>query len=981
MSRLPTPGQDEGTWGTILNDYLAVEHNADGSLKRAGQPGGLATLDGTGQVPSAQLPSVMHTSGNETVTGAKDFTGGITVNGEPIVTDAMLDTALTEVPANSLLTAKGDFFVATAPGVVTRLGVGSDGQILQADSAQPAGLAWRSSAENTRVSGLAGDGATDDGPRIQSTLDAIGKTGNHSVEVMVEAPPNGVIYINSTVQVQSNNTILRFGSPLSFGPLGRIRIQGEAAETPATGKPFLTADSLEGSTTLTLNNVAPFSVGSYILLRGARDATGNPTREQKEYHSVASVAGNTLTLTEPLGDDFLAYNPNPDAPAGTSHESQVTRVISSLVSAPAVRGDRTVTVLDTSIFAAGDIVQVADDTHTTKPDGTIETSNYKHREIAEIKEIVSGTELRLSHALYHTYDMPALARVIKLQPVRNSRIQDASVTWSAMSLVGNAFEIKYGVQCALLNCSVSGDGAHTKSWKNQAFRLSDSYMCQTSQCYAANPAVTGSGNGYGATLYGATNCMVRDCRFSSLRHSVLLFNGAAGNTITGCVSEDCCISDYDLHGAECIDNLFSGCTAIGGDSAADDGSTNKSACKAGNTSHADGDFNNVFTDMLIVNYGGAAFEVVPSSANNGFRDSRVNGAQTGVKLVSISSNTGLLSTDNFVDNVDFADITGSLTNVNGSIAGTMVRGLVIANCRFTRAVTGLVIQNAQKVHLRRNEFYDPALPAGTYAITANNVSGFSAKGNDISGCVRGVKLTASPAARVYGNIMHDLTETNVFEDAGGNDNALFVRNEIYGFTPITSVSGTGPSTGGVTDIHPAYQPDVPARHGFVEWNYDPAMAGSGSGATGNVSGTLYLMKISSQTGGTVSNILATVGTAGSGLTAGQNFAALYDDAGNLLQRTNDQAANWAATGLMSMPLQSPVTLRAGRDYFVGLLANGTTVPLFVATGAGGGVTTPNSGLAASRRRFATNTTTGLTAMPASITLTNSGARTYWVALS
>src|SRR6266550_4907279 len=31
MSRLPTLGGDDGVWGTILNDYLSVEHNADGT--------------------------------------------------------------------------------------------------------------------------------------------------------------------------------------------------------------------------------------------------------------------------------------------------------------------------------------------------------------------------------------------------------------------------------------------------------------------------------------------------------------------------------------------------------------------------------------------------------------------------------------------------------------------------------------------------------------------------------------------------------------------------------------------------------------------------------------------------------------------------------------------------------------------------------------------------------------------------------------
>lgn len=33
MTRLPTPGSDDGTWGNILNDFLAQAHNVDGSLK------------------------------------------------------------------------------------------------------------------------------------------------------------------------------------------------------------------------------------------------------------------------------------------------------------------------------------------------------------------------------------------------------------------------------------------------------------------------------------------------------------------------------------------------------------------------------------------------------------------------------------------------------------------------------------------------------------------------------------------------------------------------------------------------------------------------------------------------------------------------------------------------------------------------------------------------------------------------------------
>jgi collagen type VII alpha len=45
-------------------------------------------------------------------------------------------------PTAATLTTKGDVFVATAPGTVTRLGVGTDGQVLSAASGQSTGLQW-----------------------------------------------------------------------------------------------------------------------------------------------------------------------------------------------------------------------------------------------------------------------------------------------------------------------------------------------------------------------------------------------------------------------------------------------------------------------------------------------------------------------------------------------------------------------------------------------------------------------------------------------------------------------------------------------------------------------------------------------------------------------------------------------------------------------------------------------------------------------
>lgn len=70
MSRLPTPGGDDGSWGNILNDYLIQSHNADGTLKTSatasagaemitnkGTANGYAPLDANSKVPAANLPT------------------------------------------------------------------------------------------------------------------------------------------------------------------------------------------------------------------------------------------------------------------------------------------------------------------------------------------------------------------------------------------------------------------------------------------------------------------------------------------------------------------------------------------------------------------------------------------------------------------------------------------------------------------------------------------------------------------------------------------------------------------------------------------------------------------------------------------------------------------------------------------------------------------------------------------------------------
>lgn len=58
MTRLPQPGGDEGNWGGMLNDFLLIEHNDDGTLRPDGSLSTKYTLP-VGGIPRADLdPSV-----------------------------------------------------------------------------------------------------------------------------------------------------------------------------------------------------------------------------------------------------------------------------------------------------------------------------------------------------------------------------------------------------------------------------------------------------------------------------------------------------------------------------------------------------------------------------------------------------------------------------------------------------------------------------------------------------------------------------------------------------------------------------------------------------------------------------------------------------------------------------------------------------------------------------------------------------------
>ncbi len=106
MARLPTPGSDIGTWGTVLNEYLAVEHNADGTLKTSGT---IAT--------KADDSAVVHDTGDETVAGIKTFSSS------PVVpTPTTASQAATKSYVDSSVSAGAPDATTTNKGIVQLAG-------------------------------------------------------------------------------------------------------------------------------------------------------------------------------------------------------------------------------------------------------------------------------------------------------------------------------------------------------------------------------------------------------------------------------------------------------------------------------------------------------------------------------------------------------------------------------------------------------------------------------------------------------------------------------------------------------------------------------------------------------------------------------------------------------------------------------------------------------------------------------------------
>lgn len=104
MARLPQTGSDQGTWGEILNTYLGVEHNPDGTLKASGALASKADVSSLSPVATSGSYTDLTdkpTISSVPVTSVNTKTGAVVLSKNDVGLSSVDDTSDANKPVSS----------------------------------------------------------------------------------------------------------------------------------------------------------------------------------------------------------------------------------------------------------------------------------------------------------------------------------------------------------------------------------------------------------------------------------------------------------------------------------------------------------------------------------------------------------------------------------------------------------------------------------------------------------------------------------------------------------------------------------------------------------------------------------------------------------------------------------------------------------------------------------------------------------------
>lgn len=371
MSRLPVPGGDDGTWGGILNDYLQVEHNADGTQKpldpskiTPGTDGQVLTTS-SGNV--AWAPPSGGGSDTDTLASDTDVTIASPANGQVLTynsgTSKWTNQAAPTTP-DATTTSKGVVQLAgdlsgtaaspTVPGLASKVGsvTAADGTITVGGTSTAPTIGVNAIPES-KVTNLTTDlaaKATDSSVVHLAGIETITGAKTFNSSPTVPTPSVGTDAANKTYV----DGVAGSGAPdATTTTKGIVQLTGDLSGTATSPTVPGLANKLDKSTVTSKGDILAatgsaaitrLGVGSdgQVLTADSTQATG--VKWAPGGSGSSTLASDTdVSISSPTNGQMLAYNnstskwTNQAAPVGSVSAGDGTITIGGTSTAPTIK--------------------------------------------------------------------------------------------------------------------------------------------------------------------------------------------------------------------------------------------------------------------------------------------------------------------------------------------------------------------------------------------------------------------------------------------------------------------------------------------------------------------------------------------------------------------------------------------------------------------------------------------------------------------
>ena len=666
--------------------------------------------------------------------------------------------------------------------------------------------------------GVIGGAGVDESNNILAMLNTIGAAGGGRV-VIRAADPADPIHFAKTVSCYYSNVHIVFppGQLITFEDKASLRIMGDYAQI--TRKVDGTAMKLHVDSTVVSNEtVLELSatdtalmdaeanpalrivrVGDKIVVRGQNDASGKSIEKDTSFVKALAKVGSywQITCTDELDYTFKPTYPASEWPADLTTGTTIYVIEGSLLTVNSAVNDTSITVADGTVFAVGDLIEVGDNRNEYAMNSSAITgagNPYKNPANLEQRQVVgiSGNVLTLDNALVRSTSTTYYAFAALMVPVVNSTIVGARISYVADGIrSANALQITYALDCHIYDCYVDGSGGR----RGHGLRISYSYKCTAHRNRIENPKYSGSGEGYGITIYYATKILVDHNYVSGCRHNFLL-QLATESIVSSNYSINDLISGIDLHGVRSKRCVIQDNHVTRSKLQDSDGSTKSGGIRIGNTSHSGGDDENLIEGNYISGYrgynntDGNGIDIFAASSGNIIRNNVIEHCYNGLRF---GLNSKQITPVQFIDNTIvegnvfrncenraveiIAAPTYDNVNSNGKFSQiTFINNISDGNNRhfeFTGVVTTLGITDVVCVG---NQIINPTNVTTTYyGISAKYVDGFvHVYDNNVSKAQRGIYLQGNGVCHVIGNKTANTVQSDPFTDGGGNTSVNYV---------------------------------------------------------------------------------------------------------------------------------------------------------------------------------------------------------------